>query len=149
MLIKWENAKLLLKHKRLICRWVMRFKGQTLVVFNKWRAISHLGNYEGAKKCVMCLLQSDDPDVELLPNSEHQTARGGRCLCGLLSLPLMVGFVVARLSHLMLGRFLLHWQHVINNRAQVMDLNGPQLCMIDPSSQRNVFEVEVGASRCG
>lgn len=29
------------------------------------RAISHLGNYEGAKKCAARSLQSDDPDAEL------------------------------------------------------------------------------------
>lgn len=84
-----------------------------------------------------------------LPKVNIKRRRGGRWLCGLRSLPLMVGFVVARRSHLMLGRILLHRKHVINNRAQVMDLNGPRLCMIDPSSQRNVFEVQVGALRCG
>lgn len=128
----------------------MRFKGQTLVVlmncheerFHIWEITKALRNVRRVRHNQMTLTSS-------FAKSEHQTARGERCLCDRLSLPLMVGFVVARLSHLMLGRFLLPRQHVINNRAQVMDLNGPRLCMIDPSGQRNVFEVEVGALRCG
>lgn len=128
----------------------MRFKGQTLVVlinchderFHIWEITKVQRNVRRVRYNLMTLTLS-------FAKSEHQTARGGRCLHGLLSLPLMVGFVVARLSHLMLGRFLSHRQHVINNRAQVMDLNGPRLCMINPSSRRNVFEVQVGALRRG
>lgn len=43
--------------------------------------------------------------------------------------------------HHMLELFLWHQKHVINNRSQEVALNGARLCMLKPSSQRNVFEV--------
>lgn len=61
--------------------------------------------------------------------------------------PFRNGLQLARRPHHMLELLLWHQKYVIDNRSQVAALNGARLCMFEPSSQRNAFEVMTWTKR--